>query len=200
MNAQERERRFWDGWYEHRDGLNQAMRLLQYEHQQRYIPFLNKWNIGFCVPCESVIEIGCGPCGLSPWLGRNRVTGIEPLSDFHRSKGVIYESIGYTDVYGMTAQEYVERVWKGKKYDLLVSCNVLDHDPDTEGFLSAMAKLSDRLFLAYDLRHTATEMHPGITADMQTPAGFRIINESALPAICDAHEINGTRIVLMERA
>jgi hypothetical protein len=195
--TEELERRFWDGWYAHRNGLVQAMRLKQYEHQQRYIPLISKWGIGFRAPYESVVEIGCGPCGLAPWLGRGVQVGIEPLAEFHESKGVNYEALGYTNVFSGTLQEYMG-LDPHPCSDLIVCCNVLDHDPDPVGLLEIMTRLGSRLFLAYDLRHTTTNLHPGRTDDIPTPKGWRVVNEVTLPPICDADQLNGTRIVLME--
>ncbi len=200
--TKEYERRFWAGWYGHRNGLNQAMRLKQWDHQMHYLPFIAKWGIGFRAPDESVAEIGCGPCGLAPWLGRRITVGVEPLAEFHRSNGVAYEKLGYSEIFTGTAQQYYAQ-WQVKEmlpfFDMVVCCNVLDHDPDPHELLDILTRLGNRLFLVYDVRHTVTKLHPGVTVDIGMPKGWRVANETMLPALCDADEIHGRRVLLMER-
>jgi hypothetical protein len=197
--TREFERRFWAAWYAKSEGLLQAMRLKQYGHQQRYLPLIAEWHIGFCAPDESVIEVGCGPCGLAPWLGRGTAVGIEPLAAYHESQGVNYTALGYLRVWPCSAQDLALQEGLATGFDLAVCCNVIDHDADPVGLLAILTKLSNRIFLAYDLRCTATEMHPGVTMHLPTPDGWRVAREKLLPPVSDFGEIHGTRVVLLRK-
>lgn len=155
--AQKLEMGFWNKWFDD-TGLDEVNKRLDYGHMSLYMPFLYKW-LGFNLSEYTVIDVGCGPCGLAPWIRCKERVGIEPLADWFREKGVNYEILGYNQVICSS----LEDLNLDKVFDLVICINVLDHVRDRQVFLKKLSNLVGRfLFLCYDVRFKDTDLHPHV--------------------------------------
>jgi hypothetical protein len=176
--------RFWKSRLSN-GGADQLMRRLDYGHQQLYLPLAAKWDLNL-LRSDNIVEFGCGPCGLAPWFQKALKAGVEPWANEFMTHGIDYRKLGYVTVSAQTAQEYWTELSKYDessriRYDLAICCNALDHDPDPRGMLDAIAQCADELFICYDLRHKATEMHPGITKHgLMLPAPWKLKERQTL--------------------
>lgn len=158
--AQEYEKRFWVDFLHNRGGLAYINNSLDYPHQHEYIPVL-AMRIGVNLPEKRVVEVGCGPCGLSPWIkdAKERVA-VEPLAQWFMGEGIDYHSLGYTSIHAKTVAEFAEM---GGRYDVVICCNVLDHTDALSATLESLSQLGTpnaKMLLAYDHRIAPTDLHP----------------------------------------
>jgi hypothetical protein len=171
-NAQEQEKAFWLDYFKNRNGLSEVYQRLDYLHQEQYLPLLYNW-IGVC-RAAVVVEIGCGPCGLAPWIRNATRFGVEPLADWFTGQGIHYKDLGYDAVYTRTIETDFGDIVKPQ---IILCCNVLDHVGDLSSAIAGITRLATEeteLFLAYDIRLHQTELHPTRT----DPAEVRAIFES----------------------
>jgi len=99
-------------------------------------PYLDK-NI-------TILEIGAGLCAFSLFLKREgyNVTALEPAAGgfdfFEISKKVLHEQMGdlQLDVIEIKAEELINHT--SGHFDLIFSCNVVEHIPDLEEALNGM--------------------------------------------------------------
>lgn len=141
-------------------GAERIMRARDYGHVQMYLPVLVEWQFDLSRRWESIVEFGCGPCGMAPWLLAKSRAAVEPWANEFEQLGIDYYRLGFGDVWNETAQEHARR---GLVYELGVCCNVIDHDPEPWQVMRAVMACCRQALLIYDIRHTATDMHPGIT-------------------------------------
>ena len=159
-HAQVLEQGFWQHFFTERNGQHEVMANLDYGHNVAYLPFVAR-HIGFRLPGQVVVEVGCGPCGLAPWLHCCTRYGVDPLRDFY-AQWVNYSWLGYDHVYDMQAESITSLP---KRPNLVMCLNGLDHFDDVPTAIGAMAgwcQKDGRLFLAYDMRFRATALHPSV--------------------------------------
>lgn len=189
---------FWNNWYTKRGGLDLVMRHRDYDHQKQNFEHVHKSGVGFLNRDESLLEVGMACCGLSPWLGRRYFVGADPQAHLHADAGVNYLTLGYDNVRPGTLEECR---FRDLEFDLVVSCNCIDHDLDPQALVNEMGRVAkSRVFCAYDVRFAATVMHPGITDKIVNPPGFAVAYDALTPnPIEPTTEVSGIRYVLWER-
>lgn len=162
-------------------GAEKIMQSLDYGHQQLYLPLVARWGLDL-LRNGSIIEFGCGPCGLAPWFQRAALrVAVEPLATECQGLGIHYNHLGFDLVYPMTAQQFYKCHYNLTMFDLAICCNALDHDPAPQEMLNAIATTAREIFICYDLRFIATELHPGITADGLTlPAPWKCVQQDTI--------------------
>lgn len=142
------------------------LRQLDWQHFAYPIGFIAK-NIGVYRPGDRALELGCGPCGLLPWIkGLSLVVGLDPLADRYRYFGIQYALLGYQRVVNCGIEEAADKVpFSLRIFDLLLCFNVLDHIPVPLGAVNAIAPMGHAgtdMYLGYDVRKKGTVMHPGV--------------------------------------
>ena len=187
LRAQDRERAFWLGFFRERGGLDEVHRRLDYAYQAVFLERLVGW-VGINLPDTDVVDVGCGPCGLAPWVRARRRFGLDPLADWFRAQGVRYTELGYETVVAQPIEglPIALRTFgvEARDVGMIVCCNMLDHVADVSAALEQLSSVGRRgsgLFLSYDVRHKATDLHPSLTsadlvASLLTAAGWRLRN------------------------
>ena len=166
--AQGHERAFWAARLE-KYGLDHYHRALDCESHQGMLPSLARW-VGLNRPGATVLEVGCGPCGLAPWIHCKRRIGIDPLADWFREQGIDYARLGYKAVLATQGERVGEALTEAgvqsAEIDIVLCSNVLDHCEKPMVVLSEIAALGHKdtqLYLAYDERVGMTPLHPQTT-------------------------------------
>ncbi|MFA5387966.1 MAG: hypothetical protein WC322_06315 [Candidatus Paceibacterota bacterium] len=185
-------------------GAKRIMKGLDYGHQQLYLPLVDAWGLNL-LRTDRIIEFGCGPCGLAPWFQVPlRREGVEPMADDFKHLGINYGDLGFDQVHAETAQQFIMQHYQGEMFDLAICCNALDHDPQPGEMLRAIAKTARALFVCYDLRFVATELHPGLTVGgLDLPAPWKCTRQDEIsmarwPEMLK--EVKARRCQLWERA
>jgi len=190
---------------------DRLFRTLDYETQQPYIERLTDW-IGLYRPAGVVLDIGCGPIGLGPFMRGVKLYGMDPLAEWFAAGepafvGVEYAALGYTRVVKGTAEGAAQAVAalgvRTDQIDVILCCNVLDHTAnvaDTVRGIAALGHLGTEALLAYDLRTLGTSLHPTLVDGEQVKtlmaeAGWERINYfTTAPVPWHVNESAGVRI------
>jgi cyclopropane fatty-acyl-phospholipid synthase-like methyltransferase len=117
---------------------------------------------------KRVLEVGCGPLGLSRWFAGATVHLLDPLLD-------VYDSLGYPPAPGIRLQCHAEDIPAATEtFDSIVSVNAIDHVDDFE---AAIAELHRVLTADGELRievhyHAKTVTEPVVLDDARVAAAF----------------------------
>lgn len=190
----------------------------------RYVRHINEWgdlvNDGRHLdivapwvrrPFDTGVDLGCGPCGLLPFVDVRRRVGIDPLVDWFERKGIDYAKVGYaTAIAGRMEDAYDLLVRNGVEpegVNLICCCNALDHVADLGAALDGLCYLGasgTEAIIAYDVRHTATALHPSLTSIREVGCFLRgmsleMADHASEPAMHDVCCIHGRRHELWVR-
>jgi SAM-dependent methyltransferase len=122
----------------------------------------------------SVLEVGCGPLGLSRFFAGARVTGLDPLHDWYKDCGYQIDRNGIENVSAVSE----EMPFDSDSFDAIVSVNAIDHVDDFEKSISECERVCKqdgeiRIEIHY---HEATVTEPVVLNDERVSAAFRKFN------------------------
>lgn len=117
---------------------------------------------------KQILEIGCGPLGLSRWFAGARVYGLDPLTD-------AYLAMGYPAWPGIPLQCHAEEILAdGNSFDAIISVNAIDHVDDFEQTVKELNRVLKsggeiRIEIHY---HEKTVTEPVVLDDARVFAAF----------------------------
>lgn len=185
--AQEKEKEWWL-WAESRWGaLSKTNQNRRQFALADYLPTFREW-VGLSQLENRVIDIGCGPCGIGAYIeDAEEVIGLDPLINWY-SEHVDYNDLGYSSVVNSPFPIPVDSQLHLGRFDLIICTNTLDHASDPIAFLKALGSIAwnrSRLYLAYDNRYKATELHPSTVScedvvDVLQSEGWFVLNHKPI--------------------
>lgn len=128
-----------------------------------------------------VLEVGCGPLGLSRWFAGARVYGLDPLIDQ-------YLAMGYPKWPGTPLQCNAEEILANAGvFDAIISVNAIDHVDDFEQTVKELARVLKpggeiRIEVHY---HDKTITEPIVLDDMRVAAAFEAAGVSDMRKISE---------------
>lgn len=128
---------------------------------------------------KSVLEIGCGPLGLSQWFVGADIHGVDPLKPYYKAAG--YHIDDHTMKYHML---YAESLWSfpDNAFDAVISVNAIDHVDDFEAAISEIERVTkpDGEIRLETHFHEATETEPVVLDSERVRSAFKKFDMSNL--------------------
>ncbi len=163
------------------------------------VPYLeNLVNLG---PGTEVLEIGCGEAGnLKPFLEMGcKATGIDISCGRIDLAREFYKNSAFRQNLSLICKDIYEVDLQGKKFDLIIMRDVIEHIPNQEkfmGFVKQFLKPVGKFFLAFPPWYNPFGGHQQICSSklLSTTPWFHILPKNVYKAVLKAFNEEDSRI------